>query len=67
MGDGSNGRATGGQVILSLGDGGLSSTRTAVETISHELNHVRGYSGLGEFASEGSAVAAALAAGRHVP
>jgi hypothetical protein len=55
-------RAPNGRIVLTLYDRGLRSPQDVVETISHELNHVRGYYRIGEFTSEAEAEAAAEAA-----
>ncbi len=55
-------RATDGRIELTLFDKGLRNQQDIIETISHELNHVRGYFKLGKMSSEASAETAAEAA-----
>jgi len=57
-------RAADGRIVLTLQDAGLNSTRAAVETIAHELNHVRGILRTGLATDEAAAEAAARAAGQ---
>ena len=59
-------RAPDGRAIITLYDNALSSESAAVETIAHELNHVRSVLRFGTISSEEAAEAAAQAAGRHV-
>jgi hypothetical protein len=54
-----------GRIRLTLWDKGLRTEADAVETISHELNHVRGYLKTGEMSSAASAEAAAETAARY--
>jgi hypothetical protein len=61
-GSGAVWRASNGKFLLTLQDAGLSSTQAAVETISHELNHVRGILATGVPTEESAAEAAAEAA-----
>ncbi len=60
-------RAADGRFVLTLTDSGLSSVRAAVETISHELNHVRGWLNTGVVSTEEAAEAAARAASPFIP
>jgi hypothetical protein len=55
-------RSPDGRIELTLFDKGLRSRQDIIETISHELNHVRGYFNNGKMSSEISAEAAAEAA-----
>jgi hypothetical protein len=59
-------RADDGRIRLTLYDKGLRSADDAVQTISHELNHVRGFMKTGEMSSEASAEAAAESAAPHI-
>jgi hypothetical protein len=59
-------RTSTGQFKLTLYDKGLRSPQDAVETIAHELNHVRGFLQTGATSTEGSAEAAAEAAAPFV-
>ena len=58
-------RGAGGRIALTLQDAGLASEQDAVETIAHELNHVRGVLNNGFVTDEPTAEAAAQAAGRY--
>lgn len=64
-GSGALWRAPNGKIVLTLQDVGLTSTEAAVETIAHELNHVRGILKTGIPTTETAAEAAAAAAGKH--
>ena len=59
-------RAPDGRAIITLYDKGLTSEQAAVETIAHEINHIRGVFKTGMYTSEAAAEAAAEAAGRHL-
>ena len=59
-------RSADGRIVLTLGDSGLISTQAAVETISHELNHVRGFLSTGQMSSEAAAEAAAQTARPYI-
>jgi RHS repeat-associated protein len=59
-------RAVDGRIRLTLFDKGLRSEGDAVETIAHELNHVRGYLKTGSMSSEASAEGAAEALSGHM-
>lgn len=63
-GSGALWRSANGRIVLTLQDAGLSSERAAVETISHELNHVRGIFATGSPSEEAAAERAAEAASR---
>jgi hypothetical protein len=65
-GSGAPWRAADGRVVLTLQDAGLASRQAAVETISHELNHLRGMFNTGNPTAEAIAEAAARAARPHV-
>jgi len=54
-------RAADGRIELTLFDKGLRSPQDIIETISHELNHVRGFLNKGRMSTEVSAEAAAEA------
>lgn len=54
-----------GRIRLTLWDKGLRSDADAIETISHELNHIRGFLKNGVLSSEVSAEKAAEAASKH--
>ena len=58
-------RAPDGRAIINLYDNALTSLRAAVETIAHEINHIRGVFKTGAYTSEEAAEAAARAAGQH--
>jgi hypothetical protein len=58
-------RGSTGRIALTLKDPGLASERAAVETIAHELNHIRGVMRSGSVTEEAVAEAAARAAGRY--
>jgi hypothetical protein len=55
-------RSPSGKIDLTLFDKGLRSPQDIIETISHELNHVRGFLKNGKMSSEINAEAAAEAA-----
>jgi hypothetical protein len=55
-------RSPDGRIELTLFDKGLRSQQDIVETISHELDHVRGFFKTGKMSSEMNAEAAAEAA-----
>lgn len=54
-----------GRIILTLKDPGLASEVDALETVAHELNHIRGVLRSGLVTDESRAEAAARAAGRY--
>jgi RHS repeat-associated protein len=58
-------RGSTGRILLTLQDAGLASEQDAVETIAHELNHVRGVLTTGDVTSEAAAEAAATSAGQY--
>lgn len=58
-------RTPDGRAIIKLYDNALTSQRAAVETIAHEINHIRGVFKRGIYTSEEAAEAAARAAGQH--
>jgi hypothetical protein len=55
-------RGATGKIVMGLSDLGLSSRQAIVETVAHELNHVRGWLKTGTFSPEASAEGAAEAA-----
>ena len=59
-------RAPDGRIVLTLQDKGLESAQAAVETISHELNHLRGILSTGHPTEEVVAELAAIAARPHI-
>ncbi len=58
-------RAQNGRIILTLQEAGLVSERDAVETIAHELNHVRRIMKTGTVSPESEAEISAKQAGRY--
>ena len=64
-GSGSLLRGQSGRILLTLQEAGLANEREAVETIAHELNHIRAILKIGTISSEVRAEAAAKQAGRY--
>lgn len=65
-GSGSLVRGQTGRILLTLQEAGLASKRDAVETIAHELNHVRAILKIGAVSSETAAEVSARQAGRYL-
>ncbi|MEM7765591.1 MAG: FG-GAP-like repeat-containing protein [Pseudomonadota bacterium] len=64
LGDGSVFRAADGRFVITLQNAGLENARAALETIAHELNHIRGVLKTGQPTTEDVAEAAGKAAGK---
>ncbi|MBN2209630.1 MAG: hypothetical protein JW759_10095, partial [Candidatus Coatesbacteria bacterium] len=56
-------RAPDGRIIITLTDNGLASEKDAVETIAHEVNHIREHFKTGNILNEGAAERSAKTAG----
>jgi len=65
IGTGSLVRGESGRILLTLQESGLVSEGDAVETIAHELNHVRSILKTGFISSEATAETSAKQAGRY--